>query len=96
ILDQSPALLIMAPILLPVAKQFGVDPLHYGLIMVFNLCIGLITPPVGMTLFVTSNVAKVKLDVLYREILPFVAIAIVVLLLITFVPQTVLFIPNLL
>ncbi|MFY9497744.1 MAG: TRAP transporter large permease subunit, partial [Tepidanaerobacteraceae bacterium] len=95
-LDQSPALLIMAPILLPGAKQFGVDPLHYGLIMVFNLCIGLITPPVGMTLFVTSNVAKVKLDVLYREILPFVAIAIVVLLLITFVPQTVLFIPNLL
>ena len=83
ILDQSPALLIMVPILLPVAEAYGIDPLHFGLLVCFNLTIGLITPPVGMTLFVTANVGEVKLTALYRRILPFVLAGLVVLVLIT-------------
>ena len=95
LLDQSPALLIMVPILLPVAVQFGIDPLHFGIVVVINLCIGLVTPPVGMTLFVTSNVAKVKLSDMFVGILPFLPCLVIVLFLITFVPSLITFIPNL-
>ncbi len=96
ILDQSPALLIMVPILLPVALAYGVDPLHFGLLVCLNLTVGLITPPVGMTLFVTANVGRVKLTDLYREIWPFVGVSLVVLVLITFIPQITLMVPRLL
>ena len=96
VLDQSPALLMMVPILLPIAKQFGIDPVHFGILCCFNLTIGLISPPVGMTLFVTANVAKIKLTDLFKRVLPFVALGYAVLFLITYVPQIVTFIPNLL
>lgn len=96
VLDQSPALLMMVPILLPIAKQFGIDPVHFGVLCCFNLTIGLISPPVGMTLFVTANVAKIKLTDLFKRVLPFVALGYAVLFLITYVPQIVTFIPNLL
>jgi tripartite ATP-independent transporter DctM subunit len=95
ILDQSPAMLIMVPILSPVATQLGINPLAFGLVVCINLCIGLITPPVGMTLFVTSNVAHVKLERLYKSIIPFGIAEIAVLFLITYVPQTLTFIPSL-
>ncbi|HBF37154.1 MAG TPA: C4-dicarboxylate ABC transporter permease, partial [Firmicutes bacterium] len=95
ILDQSPAMLIMVPILSPVATQLGINPLAFGLIVCINLCIGLITPPVGMTLFVTSNVAHVKLERLYKSIIPFAIAEMAVLFLITYVPQTLTFIPSL-
>ncbi len=94
ILDQSPALLIMVPILLPVALAYGVDPLHFGLLVCINLTIGLITPPVGMTLFVTANVGRVKLTNLYKQIMPFVAVSLVILVLITFIPQLTLALPK--
>lgn len=93
ILDQSPALLIMVPILLPVAMAYGIHPLHFGAIVCINLTVGLITPPVGMTLFVTSNVGKIKLTDLYREILPFVAVCLFMLALVTFIPSLTLKIP---
>lgn len=96
ILDQSPALLMMVPILLPIAKQFGIDPVHFGVLCCFNLTIGLITPPIGMTLFVTANVAKVKLTSLFKGILPFVAIGLITLMIITWVPAVTTFIPGLL
>ena len=96
VLDQSPALLMMVPILLPIATQFGIDPVHFGVLCCFNLTIGLISPPVGMTLFVTANVAKVKLTVLFKEVIPFVVLGYATLFLITYVPQIVTFIPNLL
>jgi TRAP transporter, DctM subunit len=95
-LDQAPALLIMTPILLPLAMKLGVDPVQFGIIVCFNLTIGLITPPVGMTLFVTANVAKIELSQLFRTIIPFVVLGVVVLLLITFVPPVTTWLPKLL
>lgn len=93
ILDQSPALLIMVPILLPVALAYGIDPLHFGVLVCVNLTVGLITPPVGMTLFVVSNVGKIKLTDLYKQITPFVFVCLILLVLITFIPQLTLAIP---
>lgn len=95
VLDQSPALLMMTPILLPIAMKYGIDPVHFGVLCCFNLTIGLITPPVGMTLFVTANVAKVKLTSLFKEIVPFVILGLAVLLLITWVPALTTAIPAL-
>ena len=94
VLDQAPALLIMVPILLPAAMKFGVDPVHFGLIVVVNLCIGLLTPPVGMVLFVTSNVAQIGLARMYRAVVPFIIVEIAALFIITYVPQFTTFIPK--
>lgn len=96
LLDASPALLLMVPILWPVANAMGLDVIHFGVIVCFNLMVGTLTPPVGMMLFITSNVGKVKLSVLYRTILPFVAAAVLVLMLITYVPVFTTWLPNLL
>ncbi|MDC7291219.1 TRAP transporter large permease [Blautia schinkii] len=96
VLDATPAILLMVPILWPVAQSYGIDSVQFGIIMCLNLMIGNLTPPVGMMLFVISNVGKVKLSALYKAILPFVAIAIIVLLIVTYVPVFSTFIPNLL
>lgn len=95
IMDLAPALLIMVPILVPTAMQFGIDPTHFGVMVVINLCIGLITPPVGMQLFVVSNVAKISLTRMYQVIIPFALIEIVALVIITYVPEVTTFIPRL-
>ena len=95
VMDITPAILVMTPILLPVATQFGINPIHFGIIIVINMCIGLITPPVGMVLFITSNVAKLNLSKLYRAIIPFCAVELAVLLLITYIPAISTFIPSL-
>ena len=95
VLDQSPALLMMTPILLPIAMKYGIDPVHFGVLCCFNLTVGLISPPIGMTLFVTANVAKVKLTDLFKQIIPFVLVGLAVLMLITWVPALTTFIPNL-
>lgn len=95
-LDASPALLVMVPILYPVALQYGIDVVHFGVVVCFNLMIGTITPPVGMMLFITSNVGKIQLSTLYREIVPFIAVAVITLFIITYFPITVTFLPNLL
>ncbi len=94
VLDQSPALLMMTPILLPIAMKYGIDPVHFGVLCCFNLTIGLITPPIGMTLFVTANVAKVKLTDMFRGILPFVLVGLAVLCLITWFPALTTWIPG--
>ena len=96
LLDASPALLLMVPILWPVANAMGIDVIHFGVIVCFNLMVGTLTPPVGMMLFIVSNVGKVKLSVLYRSILPFCCVAIIVLLLITYIPPLTTWLPNLL
>ena len=96
VLDATPAILLMVPILWPVAQTYGIDAIQFGIIMCLNLMIGNLTPPVGMMLFVISNVGKVKLSNLYRSILPFVAVAIIVLLLVTYIPSFSTLIPNLL
>ncbi|NLI22983.1 MAG: TRAP transporter large permease [Clostridiales bacterium] len=96
VMDLAPALLIMVPVLAPAAMSFGIDPIHFGVMVVVNLCIGLITPPVGMTLFVVSNVAKISLSRMYKAILPFMIVEIIALTLITYVPAVTTTIPHLL
>ena len=82
----TPAVLIFTPIFLPVAMELGMSPLHFGIMMILNLSIGLISPPVGSVLFVACAVAKVKLEQLLRPLLPMYLAMIAVLLLITYVP----------
>ncbi len=96
LLDASPALLLMVPILWPVARAFGIDSVHFGVMVCFNLMVGTLTPPVGMMLFIVSNVGKVKLSVMYKTILPFCGVAIIVLLLITYIPALTTWLPGLL
>lgn len=96
VLDATPAILLMVPILWPVAQTYGIDSIQFGIIMCLNLMIGNLTPPVGMMLFVISNVGRVKLSALYRSILPFVGVAIIALMLVTYIPAFSTFIPNLL
>jgi len=95
-MDMTPAVLIFTPILLPVVQKFGMDPIHFGLMMIFNLCIGLCTPPVGSVLFVGCSVARTTLRHVLRPLLPFFAAMVIVLLLVTYVPAISLWLPSLL
>ena len=94
VMDLTPALLILGPMLLPVAEGYGLDPVYFGVVMVVNLCIGLITPPVGNVLFVGCGLSKISMGEVVKPLLPFIGVMIVVLLLITYVPGLVTFIPN--
>ena len=89
------AIVLLVPILVPVAMHAGIHPLHFGLVVVLNMMIGLITPPVGLCLFVSCSLAKVELLKLARVNMPFLIIEIVVLMIVTYVPQLVLFVPHL-
>ena len=95
-LEGTTILLIIIPVLLPTAQALGVDPVHFGVVAVMNIMIGLITPPYGLLLFMMVKVADVPLKALVREVLPFLAVMIAALALITFVPDLVLFLPRLL
>ena len=88
-------LIIMVPVVMPLFQHFGLDPIHMGVVMVLNLMIGLITPPVGMSLFVTSKVANVKLEKLCKAIIPWIIPLIIVLIIITYIPDLVTWLPNL-
>ena len=81
------ASVVLAPLLLPVAQSFGVDPVHFGIIMVVNLALGMITPPFGVNLFAAGAIAGLPLERLVRPLLPFVAVVAACLLIITFVPE---------
>lgn len=94
-MDTTPAILILAPILMPVAVSMGVDPVHFGLIMVVNLAIGFITPPLGINLFVACRIADSPMETILKGILPFIGCMIACLMLITYVPDIVMFLPNL-
>jgi tripartite ATP-independent transporter DctM subunit len=96
IMDMAPLILICTPILLPVVMKFGVDPIHFGMIMMINLGIGLVTPPVGAVLFVGCAVGKVSIEHATRHLLPFLAAMLVALGLVTYVPWFSLFLPSLL
>jgi TRAP-type C4-dicarboxylate transport system permease large subunit len=93
-MDMAPMLLICTPILLPVVKAFGVDPVHFGMIMIVNLAIGLITPPVGPTLFVGCAIGKVTIEQVSKELWPFYGAMCAALLIITYVPWLSLWIPS--
>ncbi len=94
IMDMSAIILVATPILLPIAVTIGMDPVHFGVVMILNLGIGLITPPVGGTLFVGSAVSGVPIEKLVRKLLPFFMIMIAVLLIISYVPGIVMYLPN--
>ena len=86
-IETSAAIIVLAPILVPVAIHFGVDPVHFGIIMVVNLAMGMITPPFGVNLFAACTVAKISLDRIVGHLLPFVLVIMACLMLITYVPQ---------
>lgn len=95
VLEPTAAILILVPVLGPVAVGFGVDPLHFGMVVIFNLMLGLLTPPVGLVLFVMSSVTRIPVPDVIRSVLPFFLPLLVVLLLITFVPAISTFVPGL-
>lgn len=95
-LEGIAAMLVLVPILHPIAVTLGIDPVHFGIVVIFNLMIGLITPPLGLCLFVAEAIANVGLGALIRQIIPLFIVELIVLLLITLVPQTVTGLPNLL
>ncbi|MCJ7692057.1 MAG: TRAP transporter large permease subunit, partial [Sedimentisphaerales bacterium] len=94
-MDMTPAVLIFTPIFLPVVKNLGMDPLHFGIIMIMNLCIGLCTPPVGTCLFLGCGIAQTTVTKVMRHILPFFAAMIIVLFICTYVPAISLVLPRL-
>lgn len=95
-LEGGAAIIILAPTLLAVAKAVGIMPLHFGLVMVLNIVVGLLTPPLGVCLFVVSGVTGLDLSLIIRSVLPFLAVEFGVLMLVTYLPSVILFIPNLL
>jgi TRAP-type C4-dicarboxylate transport system permease large subunit len=95
-MDLAPMLLICTPILLPMMIKLGVDPVHFGMIMLINLGIGLITPPVGPTLFVGCAIGKVTIEQVSKELWPFYGAMCMALLIITYVPAISLWLPSLL
>jgi C4-dicarboxylate transporter DctM subunit len=94
-METTASLIILTPVLLPLAKQIGLDPIHFGAIMVLNLVIGLTTPPLGVCLFVSSGIAGISLERISRAMIPFLLAAIVVLLLVTYIPSLSMWIPHL-
>src|SRR5262245_3617667 len=94
LMDMAPLILILTPILLPVIKGLGIDPVHFGMIMMVNLGIGLITPPVGTLLFVGSAISKLRMGVIVRAMVPFFAALFIVLMMVTYIPWLSLWLPR--
>ena len=95
-MDMTPACLIFTPIFLPICQAVGMNTVHFGIMMIFNLCIGTITPPVGTTLFVGVKVGKTKIEDVIKPLLYYFAAIFIVLLLVTYVPALSLWLPGLL
>ena len=94
-LEGTTILLIIVPVLLPTARALGIDPVHFGVVAVVNIMIGLVTPPYGLLLFMMVKIADVSLKELVREVMPFLGAMIVALAMITYLPSLVLFLPRL-
>jgi C4-dicarboxylate transporter, DctM subunit len=95
LMETASAIILFTPILLPIATQLGVDPVHFGVILVLNVIIGLSTPPVGVSLFVCCRIAKISLERISRSALPLLLVAIGVLVFVTYMPGLVMYLPNL-
>ncbi|SFN81814.1 TRAP transporter, DctM subunit [Cohaesibacter marisflavi] len=93
-MDMTPALLIFTPIFLPVVQDLGMDPVHFGVMMTFNLCIGICTPPVGSALFIGCSVGKVAISKVLKPMLPFYAVLVGLLLAVTYIPELSLILPR--
>ncbi len=94
-METSASLIILTPVFLPVIQKFGIDPVHFGVVMVTSLAIGMLTPPLGICLFISCNIAQIQLSEIIKDIIPFLVIMIGMLLLITYIPDLVMFIPDL-
>lgn len=94
-MDLTPAVLIFTPMFLPIATHIGLHPVHFGIVLVFNLCIGIMTPPVGSVLFVGCSVANVSIEEVIRPLIPFFLVLIVTLFLVTYIPAISLMLPKL-
>jgi TRAP-type C4-dicarboxylate transport system permease large subunit len=94
-MDPLPAIVILVPILLPVALQFGIHPIHFGIVLIANLGIGFITPPVGVVLFVACSIGEVPISRVIGPLLPFIGVMILTLGLITYIPSITMFLPRL-
>lgn len=95
ILDASAILILVTPVVMPAVLAVGIDPVHFGMVLILNMMIGLLTPPVGMALFIVANIAKAPIAAVARETVPYILAFLVVLLLITLIPQLVLWLPDL-
>jgi len=95
-MEPTGIILIMAPILFPIATQLGIDPVHLGIIMVVNLEIGMVTPPIGLNLFVTAGITRMSITQVARAALPWTMVLLVFLVMVTYIPAMTLFLPNLL
>ena len=95
VMDIAPAILIFTPIFLPIASEIGLDPIHFGAFFILNLCIGTITPPVGTGLFVGASIAQLRIEQVIIPLIPFYIAIFVVLMLVTYIPEISLFLPNL-
>jgi len=93
-MDMTPAVLIFTPIFLPIAVQLGMDPIHFGIMMVLNLCIGLCTPPVGSVLFVGCGIGQTSITQIIRPLLPLYVAMIIALFLVTYIPEISLALPR--
>ncbi len=96
LMEANAAIIMMTPILMPLLVAFGIDPLQFGIIMSFNLCIGLVTPPVGICILMTNQIAKANFVETLRSLMPMLILSILVLMLVTFVPSFTLWLPSLL
>ena len=94
LLEGSTILLVIVPIMIPTARALGIDMVHFGVVVVFNVMIGLVTPPYGLLLFIVSNISDTPLRPIIRDTMPFVLAMIVALIIITFIPETVLWLPR--
>ncbi|KDE62089.1 MAG: TRAP transporter large permease [Fusobacterium necrophorum] len=94
-MDPTPAVLIFTPIFLPIVESFGMSPIHFGIMLVFNLCIGTITPPVGPILFTGCKIGKVSIEEVFKFLIPFYLVTIGILFLVTFIPKVSLLLPQL-
>jgi TRAP-type C4-dicarboxylate transport system permease large subunit len=94
VIDTAPAIFLLVPIFAPVAKGYGIDLIHFGIIVTVNLCIGLLTPPVGSCIFIGSSLAKISIEELLKPLWPFLIAEIVILMLITYVTPLVMWLPR--
>ena len=93
-IDAVPALFLLTPILIPLITKFGIDPVHFGVVMILNLMIGLITPPVGTVLYTLQKVTNIPMESIINNISPFYIPLFISLILITYFPKIVMFLPN--
>jgi len=94
--ETSASIIILSPLLYPIAMQFGIDPIHFGIVIIVNLAVGMVTPPVGINLFVTCNLAKIKIEAMAKYLVYYLAVLVLDIFIITYIPQLSLWLPNLL